>query len=313
MATRISRHPLAVTLIGLFVALLGSACGDALPELTPAAATAADKTQQAQSLTGALDDNVVLVGNKVYTRQRSTGDLYTYDNSSRTWQRVGGPARQFVGSGSALYALSSDALTLSQYKDGVWTQIGGRTATLYAGASGLLATNPDNGDVHYFNDANNSWQKVGGPGSSFAVGQGVIYGITPSYDKVFRQYLSTPGVWSQIGGATYMVYPGTSRMYAASNGSGGMTGDVWQFMDNAWSWTGGPSRTFAVAGNVLFGLGSDGMVYMNRDGTVWTMIGGPVDWIYGGTGNIMCAKINTYFGVACYDSSTSQWSTLGQP
>jgi hypothetical protein len=313
MATRISRHPLVVTLIGLFVTLLGSACGDAQLESTPSTATATDTTQRAQSLTGALDDNVVVVGTKVYTRQRNTGDLYTYDTPTRTWQKVGGPARQFVGSGSALYMLTLDGQAVWQNKNGVWTQIGGPAATLYAGASGLLSTTTTNGDVFYFNEANNSWVKVGAAGSSFAMGQGVIYGISLDHDKLYRQFLSTPGVWSEIGGATYWVYPGTARMYAASNGSGGMTGDVWQFMGNAWSWTGGPGRTFAVAGDTLFGLGEDGMVYINRDGTTWSLAGGPVQWIYGGTGNLMCAKINTYFGVACYDVSTGQWTTLGQP
>jgi hypothetical protein len=37
-----------------------------------------------------------------------------------------------------------------------------------------------------------------------------------------------------------------------------------------------------MVGDILFGLGADGGVYMNRDGTLagWKDGGGPVDWIY---------------------------------
>jgi hypothetical protein len=52
---------------------------------------------------------------------------------------------------------------------------------------------------------------------------------------------------------------------------------------------------------------------MNRDGTAWSYVGGPVEWIYGGTGSLLCARISAMWGAACYDVTTEQWSMVGQP
>lgn len=310
MTTRTSRHPLIVTLVTLFVTLLGSACGGELPE----PAVPANAAEQNQPLTGPLDDNIVLVGNTVYMRKASTGDFYTYDTSTRAWRQVSGPGRQFVGSGSALYKLTPDGQAVLQYKNGAWTQIGGPAATLYAGGAGLLMTSPATGDVYQYSESGNFWQQVGGPGSFFAVGGSNYFAVPLNRDKVY-QNLGAPFYWLEIGGATAFVYPGTTRMYAAGNGSGGMTGDIFRFdgRPGAWTLVGGPGRTFAMAGDTLFGLSGDGAVYMNRDGTAWTAIGGPVEWIFGGTGSLMCARISATFGTACYDVNTQQWSLLSQP
>ncbi|WP_224241035.1 hypothetical protein [Hyalangium gracile] len=70
-----------------------------------------------------------------------------------------------------------------------------------------------------------------------------------------------------------------------------------------------------MVGDILFGLGANGRVYMNRDGTLagWKDVGGPVEWIHGGTGKLLCARIPAGWGGACFDVNTERWTVIGQP
>src|SRR5262249_2691831 len=120
-----------------------------------------------------------------------TGDLYRYLNSPGHWVKIGGPGAAFAMDGSGhLYGLATNHSGVFQYvgngSNNSWRQIGGPAGTIYAGSFGLVATNPQTGNLYHYITSTNKWALIGGPGNSFAMdGSGHLYGVSPNQSGVY--------------------------------------------------------------------------------------------------------------------------------
>ncbi|CAM04859.1 hypothetical protein A8924_6016 [Saccharopolyspora erythraea NRRL 2338] len=142
-----------------------------------------------------------------------TGDLFMYLNTPFSWAHIGGPGASFAVTGDSVYGLSKFPGGGGVFRyDGSgmsWTEIGSVAGEIYGGPWGLVATNPDNGELFGFQfhspednpDNPPQWRHIGGPGASFAVSLENIFGLSTNPDGggVFR-FDGDPANWTRIGG-----------------------------------------------------------------------------------------------------------------
>jgi hypothetical protein len=251
---------------------------------------------------------------QVYATELSTGDIYKMFikefYTGVEWTKIGGPGKMFVTAGldGTLYGRSVDwsGVYRHDYAE-EWTQIGS-AEEIYGGVYGLFGTNPDTGDIYSYDEAANTWTKIGGPGKMFAVGFDGIYRLAP--DGMSVEGYGEGKFWANIsgpihGGAIEKIYIGGAgdELYATSADTGdiyhhtceyitvpgmfipgvGQMPDTTRYLCT-WTKIGGPGKMFAVnqAGN-LYGLNTAGGIYQ-YDGTPeqWTNIGAGFDAIYAG-------------------------------
>jgi hypothetical protein len=255
---------------------------------------------------------------QVYATKLSTGDIYKmrYINDtgvySVEWNRIGGPGNMFVTAGWAgtLYGRYWGwpgiwGVHRHDYGE-TWTVIDVFVGEIYGGVYGLFSTK--SGDIYSYNEAANTWTKIGGPGKMFAVGFDGIYRLAP--DGMSVDGYGEGKFWANIsgpiyGGAIEKIYIGGAgdELYATSAD----TGDIYHhtcgyitmpgiFIPGVgqtpskkvyvctWTKIGGPGKMFAVnqVGD-LYRLSTDGSIWQ-YDGTPeqWTKIGAGFGAIYAG-------------------------------
>ncbi|WP_436531910.1 hypothetical protein [Actinoplanes sp. HUAS TT8] len=82
---------------------------------------------------------------------------------------------------------------------------GGRQARkLYAGGYGFFAISPGSGDIIRY--ANGQWNRIGGPGYTFLVGDTALYTLSPTRDMVVK-YSGSGDRWYRIGGPARSIAP----------------------------------------------------------------------------------------------------------
>ncbi|MFC7266060.1 hypothetical protein [Streptomyces lutosisoli] len=181
----------------------------------------------------------------------------------------------------SVFALSPDKNGVYHYHDGAWIKVGGPAAQLYGGDWGLVATNPNSGDLFRYLNNPDKWERIGGPGASFAVTRDSVYGLSPDRGAVYA-FTGSGDSWTQIGGPAGQIYGGGWGLVATNPNSG----DLFQYLNGPWRQIGGPGASFAVTNDSVYGLStnpSGGGVYRyDGQGTSWTKIGGPAGQIYGG-------------------------------
>jgi len=104
-----------------------------------------------------------------------------------------------------LYGLSPNGAAVYKWSGSgsTWTPWGGPAGWLYAGGTGLLATNPANGDVYLNNDFANQWHRIGGPGANFVISSASqIFGLTPSRNAI---NIWQGDSWVTVGGPASVV------------------------------------------------------------------------------------------------------------
>jgi Tectonin domain len=154
-------------------------------------------------------------GANLFATDAASGNIYTYDTSQGPefgpWFQVGGPGAEFaVGSSNGmLYGLTPNRAAVWVWENAGtnWALIGGAAGHIYAGAWGLVASDPNTQDLFQYGsgtEASAQWNWIGGPGFMFAVGDNTVYGITPSQGALFA-YDGSGQNWSPIGGATTMI------------------------------------------------------------------------------------------------------------
>ncbi|MBF6300439.1 hypothetical protein IU459_23250 [Nocardia amamiensis] len=203
----------------------------------------------------------------------SAGDLYRYTGTPNEWERIGGPAAQFVVTGGGVYGLNPDRTAVYEYTGSgtAWTKVGGPARQLYGGGWGLLGIDPA-GDVYRYRGTPEEWTRIGGPGAQFVYGFD-IYGLTPHKDAVYQNYDTDD--WFKIGAlADRLISSGFSRRLLATNPTG-----VYRYDRSPGEWTqlGGPGAQFVVGDDGIYGLrpGKDAVDRWTGHGTTWTQIGGP--------------------------------------
>jgi hypothetical protein len=155
-----------------------------------------------------------------------TGDINRYFGVPFSWLRIGGPGKTFAcDSKCRIYGLSSDGSGVWRY-DGLfgppikWVKVGGPAANLYGRGLGIYATNPQNGDINFFNGKSNCWTRVGGPGNAFSVDfDGRLYGLSTDGKSVWRHdgSLDDSTKWTQIGGPTEAISAGWKEVLAINS------------------------------------------------------------------------------------------------
>jgi hypothetical protein len=118
------------------------------------------------------------------------------------WHPIGLPGAMFAVTAEAVYGLTPDRGAVFRHDGGVgtsWTQVGGAAGQLYGGTFGLVATNPENGNLFRYLGTPDSWEQIGGPGAEFAVTRDTVFGLTPNRDAVFR-YDGIGASWTSVGG-----------------------------------------------------------------------------------------------------------------
>ncbi|MGO4748627.1 hypothetical protein AB4212_08350 [Streptomyces sp. 2MCAF27] len=233
--------------------------------------------------------------------------------------RPRGPHPIAVTSKNRLYAISRDGSGVHAWntdtEDG--GQIGGPAAEVYAGGAGLFAVNPGTRDIYKYNGgtAQGNWSRVGGPGRTFAVTGDHLYGLSPDGGGIY-EWTHHGDEWKRIGDAATNIYAGGAGLFATNPQSG----DLFKYNGGtgpkSWSRVGGPGRTFAVSGDHLYGLSSDGsgVWEWTGHGDQWKRIGDAATNIYaGGAGlfatNPQSGDLFKYNG----GSGPKGWSRVGGP
>ncbi|PWJ02357.1 hypothetical protein DKG34_39130 [Streptomyces sp. NWU49] len=186
----------------------------------------------------------------------------------------------------SVFALSPDKSGVYHYHDEGWIKVGGPAGRLYGGDLGLVATNPDTGNLYLYLNQPDRWRHIGGPGASFAVTKDSVYGLSPDKSGVYR-YDGHDTSWTKVGGPAGRLYGGDWGLVATNPDTGDVYG--YRYIDPAdnpdqpagWGYLGGPGADFSVTYENVFGLSPDrGGVWRLRDGgSSWQQIGGPAESI----------------------------------
>lgn len=217
-----------------------------------------------------------------YAINNTTGDIFQYTGIPLSWEKIGGPGKEFVVAEGRLYGLSPDGRSVYQYmgKPGMWRKVGGPAEKIYGGHGGLYSIRPENKHIYSYDSVTEKWSEVGGPGKRFAVGgKGDLYGISPDSNRIY-QYMGQPGKWQLIGDYAKEIYAAPGYLYCIDN-----NGNVQKYTGEPFSWIniGGPGDMFsATVEGDLYGLSADrkGIYrYLGSPGK-WEKIGGEATAIY---------------------------------
>jgi serralysin len=231
--------------------------------------------------------NLVIAGNTIYVRSRSSGDFFRFNGTGFQW--VGGPGLQFVGVQSGVYALSPDGQqTYFLSNTGTsWTLVG----TVQAGMifpcslSSACRTNRATGAVSMHNgNGGTAWTTIGGAGNRFVYGLGGLYAQSPDGTAIFK-YSGNPNNWSLYSSwPAIEILGSTSGVYAVDSGTGAL---LRLNANNTLDVMGGAGSQFAgTSTGGLIGLSPDRAQLYEFFNNAWRFIGGPAKRIgrtYSGT------------------------------
>jgi len=227
-----------------------------------------------------------------YAISNTTGDIFRYTGIPLSWEKIGGPGKEFVVAEGRLYGLSPDGRAVYQYmgKPGKWRKVGGAAVKIYGGNGGLYSIRPDNKHIYFYDSVTEKWSEVGGPGKSFAVGgKGDLYGISPDSNGIY-QYMGHPGKWQRIGDYAKEIYAAPGYLYCIDK-----KGNVQKYTGKPFSWIniGGPGDMFSATGDGdLYGLSPHrkGIYrYLGSPGK-WEKIGGEATAIYAENNELFALK-----------------------
>lgn len=187
--------------------------------------------------------NKMIGGKQLCATNPNTGNIYMYDAEKDSWSLIGGPGSDWVWAGGKLYGLSPNKNGIYQYLGNGqnWKRVG-EAASKIIGGDYLLATDPTTGDIYQFDDVENVWLKIGGPGSDWVWAGGMLYGLSPQKNAIY-QYTGREGEWNWVGGPASNIYGG--NFLCATNPN---TGNIWRYHERSSSWelTGGPGFDFEI-------------------------------------------------------------------
>jgi hypothetical protein len=212
-------------------------------------------------------------------------DLWRYLNSPGQWQRIGGPGASFAVTKDSVFGLSPDKNGVYRNGGTSWTKVGGPAGQIYGGSWGLVATSPGNADLWRYLNSPGQWQRIGGPGASFAVTNDSVYGLStnPNGGGVYR-YDGQGMSWTKVGGPAGQIYGGDWGLVATNPSNGDLYGYQYHGPEDnpappVWEHIGGPGASFAVSYETVFGLSTNpnggGVYRYDGRGTSWTKVGGP--------------------------------------
>ena len=248
----------------------------------------------------------VFVGNypvqdsvRILATKPPSGDLYEFQLDSQKWTQIGGPGKMYtVDSTGRIFGLSTDGASVHWYQGQPmrWKKIGGAAASIQGVKNGVVATNPETGDVYHYDISQSHWIQIGGPNQMLAAdGKGTLYALspenTPADKKGVYRYSGSPMKWEKIGGPSERIFTGYDSLYATSPG----TGDLYEYNSaaNSWSRAGGPGKIFAAGNGTLFGLAPDGSMVVRRVGSQWQRVGGPAHSIYAAGSELLAIAPDT--------------------
>jgi hypothetical protein len=194
------------------------------------------------------------------------------------------------GTSTTICALSADRSKVIRWNEttSTWNQVGGAASAIYGGPFALLATNPDNTAV--FQYTSGTWTLIGNGGAQFIQGYGALYGLTPNKGAVWQYLGLGPSSWIEIGGAAGNLY-GSEELFATTPAGNQLwhfvSGTTWEqvlFFD--------PPADFTVdnAGNA-YCINDEGVFLWSGSGTDWTpILGSPsAGAIYAGRFGVFAA------------------------
>lgn len=226
-------------------------------------------------------------GAGLFATNPTDGSLHKHLGSPNVWAAVGGRGAEFAVDSTTLYGLAPDRGAVYQWSGNgtQWTQIGGPAKHIYAGGAGLVATSPTTGEISRYDGAPGSWSIIGGPGSTYAVTNDHVYGISSDGRTVSQWTASSSGAgfWAVIGGAATALYGAGAGLFATNPTNGG----IYQYTGRPGIWRaltepgGAHADGYAINGARLYRLAAAGSSVTVYDGLYdrWTTIGGPASAI----------------------------------
>jgi hypothetical protein len=162
-----------------------------------------------------------------------------------------------------------------------WSEVGGPASTIVGGAWGLVATNPDSGEVFRYRYRSGVWERISGPVHQVAITPETAYAVSADG---YVSFYSGNGQWTAVDGLVVdSLTAGVWGLVAVQRG----TGNLYQYLNAPgeyvpqWKQIGGPGHLFAVGTTTVYGLTpAKDAVYEYQPGSgSWTAIGGPADAI----------------------------------
>ncbi len=242
----------------------------------------------------------------IYVTDYTTGEIFQFVGEPGVmweWVKIGQPGKKFALAASGqLFGLSLDGKAIYHYTGTPmqWEQIGNEAGEIFSDTDGVLATNPQTGDIYRYLGTPFSWEKIGGPGKTFVTdAEGFVYGLAPDGSSVWR-YDNLYGQWEKIGGPAENLYGRGLGVYATNPTSG----EIYFFTGAPFHWKkiGGAGKTFSVdVYGQLYGLSPAGDVVSRCDGYnltfdtyYWTHIGGAAGDVYAGWLEILAKNPQTH-------------------
>ncbi|MGW3563501.1 phospholipase A2 [Streptomyces sp. NPDC000941] len=227
-------------------------------------------------------------GDTVYATDVATRSIWKYNGDQ--WNRIGNPGLTFAAADDKLYGISPDGNEVWEYtgKGDIWNKIDrpGPDKDLYTGPSkktnslmdlvsrpkALYATDRDTGDLYEY--SGKEWTKAGGPGTTFAVTDENLYGLSP--DGAVRERDPKSGEWMPVGERAEHIFS-SNTLYAINRD----THDLYKYggKPNQWDRVSGPAAAFATSGDYLYRLAPDRRSVQKYDGNgtndQWLDLRGP--------------------------------------
>ncbi|TGA83236.1 hypothetical protein [Streptomyces sp. MZ04] len=118
-------------------------------------------------------------------------------------------------------------------------RIGGPARRIFAGGAGLFATNPRSGDIYRFGGLPGAWTRIGGPGKTFVVVGGRLYGLSPDNSgdnsgvkSGVYEWTGKGHAWTKIGGPAGLIRADGDCLFATNP----ETGDLYRYLGRPHEW-----------------------------------------------------------------------------
>ncbi len=209
-------------------------------------------------------------GDSLYVND-SAGNLLRYDGSPGSFTQIGGPSFQVVAGAGFVASIAPDQSQILRWDGASWTQIGGPSNGLLASGPDLYSIDRPSGDLYAYHGQPGQWTRIGGPGYMFAAGRGFVVGISPDMNQV---WIWRNGSWTQIGGAAREVATCGQDIYMLGPGAG----EVYRFDGDPSAWTRvGDAPCFLRGGDsgIVVIMGNQQDVRCHSRGGGWLALGSP--------------------------------------
>ncbi|QMU70622.1 tectonin domain-containing protein [Streptacidiphilus sp. P02-A3a] len=188
---------------------------------------------------------------------------------NQNWTQIGGASAGIAVGPTGVVSIAPGSNNVYLNNGSGWTQIGGAAKQVVQDSSGNIFSISASGQSVNEWTGNQNWTQIGGASAGIAVGPTGVVSIAPGSNNV---YLNNGTGWTQIGGAAKQVVQDSSGNIFSISASGQSVNE-WTG-NQSWTQIGGPSESLTAGGPGLISIAPSSLNVFAYTGSGWTQIGG---------------------------------------